>query len=704
MNLTINRSLSQVRLICIHLIILIPLTIFIAFYNLDAGASFGTGTGIDESWYIQVSQEMKQTGQWWLPTREGIPFFYKPPLKFWITALSSSIFGEDIKAYRGVDATIGVALLALTYTVACLTFNSLNAGFFAALSLIACYGFLFANGIRFATLDTLVLFFSSNALLLLKWSSDRAAELTKKQQIYLGCLTGLLIGLTVLTKSVLGYYVFGVYGAWFLIGGNWITRLKQSQWYFTSLLALSVFIPLCWFLPHALITEGAWSRMFGYELVGRFGKGFHNTYDRSYYWKAFLAGRYLPFYTTMAAVLFFAFYSLQRKNRDVAFFVIWTVLPFVIFTFLSSRLLWYVAPCYIPAAILNGGFVSLLIDEVAAVLLMESFSIQTLKQPLLSACALLVLIVAVFESGYYVSANVTRVAKGSPRMAIDEVVQDLLTFRKPALNVVYSGAPEMATRERIFTNMLGPKPGNLSAEAVPEAIQQSTAYAVISDFDQGMQLVKKIPFQAYRYLPPFDYPQGPEAIARPEGALILAGSQDSNSLRKLSHFKPRKTVLKLSADRRQCHATGQDAAQGSKTPPKLSLNSSINCQFEGDRLLNSAPTRLALSIGQVLEKDSPPLALEISINHTRLAILDPFRSRLENYSFNLPAGTWFEGDNSVHLSLLNNNPGSDYQRSHVANRLLVNWLVIDFAPESDTEATKSAMGVKKIDHTSRHSG
>src|SRR5947208_11820127 len=41
----------------------------------------------DETKYSQVVREMRATGEWFLPTLEGVPFTHKPPLHFWIVDL-----------------------------------------------------------------------------------------------------------------------------------------------------------------------------------------------------------------------------------------------------------------------------------------------------------------------------------------------------------------------------------------------------------------------------------------------------------------------------------------------------------------------------------------------------------------------------------------------------------------------------------------
>ncbi len=48
----------------------------------------------DEGRYVGVAWEMVRSGHWLVPTLDGLPYFHKPPLFYWITATSLSWFGN----------------------------------------------------------------------------------------------------------------------------------------------------------------------------------------------------------------------------------------------------------------------------------------------------------------------------------------------------------------------------------------------------------------------------------------------------------------------------------------------------------------------------------------------------------------------------------------------------------------------------------
>jgi 4-amino-4-deoxy-L-arabinose transferase-like glycosyltransferase len=676
-------SVDQVRLAVLHGIILIPLALFLAFYKLDAGANLGTGTGIDESWYIQVAQEMKASGKWWLPTREGEPFFYKPPLNFWLTALSSEVLGNTIASYRVVGAAVGVAFVALAYLVGAALFTSLNAGFCSALVLLSTKGFLFLNGIRFATLDTLVTFLSALALLVMYRAVSQGPELAQSGQRRLGLVAGGLLGLAVLTKSVLGYYVYGIFGLWFLLfGKSTVRRALELKSFFFVTVAISIIVPALWFLPHMLFTPGAWHRMVGYELISRFGNGLHNSSNWLLYWDSFKAQRYLPFYTSLAAVAFCLLRSIYQRDRSLALFVIWAVVPFLVFTALSSRLVWYVAPCYFPGAILCGGFIGLMIDRgIACSLTPGGQGWAPLRRIALGAVSLMIVGVGGWETVSYLAATATRVIQGSPRLAIDELVHELKTIRDPVRVISYS-APSLATRERIFPPLLqAPHVGVVSNDEAITAANQSDAYVVFTSVDRAPALLKALPFAAYRYLPPVTFPQGPGAVYREDGLVAIVGARKVEHLEGIS-LKQKKVVLKLLEDGRTCHEIFRGRGQRPSQTFLFERGAVQQCQFEGDPLLHSVRTKVRLNLGLKLYHDAgQQLSLQVYANYRLVGVVDSLRRRIDEYSFSVPAGAWSEGGNSVYISLVER--GKDSIDPHLANqaRLLMRWAAVDLDPQ-----------------------
>lgn len=59
----------------------------------------------DEGRYVGVAWEMVRSGDWLTPTLNGLPYFHKPPLFYWITALSLSASAVNAMAALMKPAT-----------------------------------------------------------------------------------------------------------------------------------------------------------------------------------------------------------------------------------------------------------------------------------------------------------------------------------------------------------------------------------------------------------------------------------------------------------------------------------------------------------------------------------------------------------------------------------------------------------------------
>ncbi|MEO8524987.1 MAG: glycosyltransferase family 39 protein [Caldimonas sp.] len=70
----------------------------------------------DEGRYVGVAWEMLRSGDWLVPTENGLPFFHKPPLFYWLTAGAMRVFGPSLWAARCaplLGALLGAAALYL---------------------------------------------------------------------------------------------------------------------------------------------------------------------------------------------------------------------------------------------------------------------------------------------------------------------------------------------------------------------------------------------------------------------------------------------------------------------------------------------------------------------------------------------------------------------------------------------------------------
>ncbi|WP_234393510.1 ArnT family glycosyltransferase [Francisella noatunensis] len=69
----------------------------------------------DETRYSEVAREMLANHNFIVPYIDGIIFFHKPPLVYWITCIFMSIFGENTWGARLVNPVLLGICLIFTY-------------------------------------------------------------------------------------------------------------------------------------------------------------------------------------------------------------------------------------------------------------------------------------------------------------------------------------------------------------------------------------------------------------------------------------------------------------------------------------------------------------------------------------------------------------------------------------------------------------
>lgn len=79
-----DRLLLSLFLLCV----LIPGTIGVSLFDRDEG------------WYAQITREMVESGDWIIPRYRGESLYFKPPLMYWCTALSTALLGWSEFALR----------------------------------------------------------------------------------------------------------------------------------------------------------------------------------------------------------------------------------------------------------------------------------------------------------------------------------------------------------------------------------------------------------------------------------------------------------------------------------------------------------------------------------------------------------------------------------------------------------------------------
>jgi len=181
--------------------------IVLAWLVLQIGGLFSPGLLDDvDSVYIEIAREMLHRHDYVTPYIDGIRFFDKPPLMYWMAAGSMKIFGEVDWAARLPLAIAVLGLLLAVYGLGCRLYGERGA-FYAALILGTAVGpYLYT---RFFIPDIMIALWMTLGVWCFLVGMEGAAR-AQVQEARLGATTwaavafGAVLGLNLLTKGLIG--------------------------------------------------------------------------------------------------------------------------------------------------------------------------------------------------------------------------------------------------------------------------------------------------------------------------------------------------------------------------------------------------------------------------------------------------------------------------------------------------------------------
>lgn len=313
-----------------------------------------------EGRYGEIGRKMMELGDWVTPWHQyGVPFWGKPPLSFWMTALSLDWFGVNEFAARLPHFLAGLATAACVWNAA--RARSAEEGLMAAAVLGTGLLFFLSSG---AVMTDAALVLGTTMATAGAWLAMRGT--TPEQRRRQGWMAFIGGALGILAKGPLALVLVGapllLWAAWC---GRWRTLWEALPWVRGVLLMTALGAP--WFVAAEWKTPGFFEYFFVGEHFHRFatpgwagdlyGKAHHEP--KGMIW-VFAAGACMPWTVVLPAL------ALWRRLRGPAapivaapeprgpwavtdqeearFVALWAVVPLLFFT-ASSNIIWtYVLP------------------------------------------------------------------------------------------------------------------------------------------------------------------------------------------------------------------------------------------------------------------------------------------------------------------------------------------------------------------------
>jgi 4-amino-4-deoxy-L-arabinose transferase len=351
--------------------LLLLLLVFILVYLLPLGARplFMP----DETRYAEIPREMIASGNWVVPHLNGLLYFEKPVLGYWIHAAAQLVFGETRFAVRfpSALATGLSALLVLLLARAPARVDPRRS--LGALAALIFLTFLAVAGIgTFAVLDNLLSLFLTLALAGFFWASEAAAGSRRERGFLI--VAGIGCGLAFLTKGFLALAVPAlVVSSYLLWQKRWRDLLRMS--WLPLLVALLVALP--WSLAVHWQAPDFWNYFFWEEHVRRFFSGTAQHKQPPWYFLAVLPAMVLP-WTFLAPILWkglrTSIQSSQQQQNLRRYAICWLILPLLFFSASRGKLMTYILPCLPALAILMAAT----FDRLGSTLSQKAFKVGAL--------------------------------------------------------------------------------------------------------------------------------------------------------------------------------------------------------------------------------------------------------------------------------------------------------------------------------------
>lgn len=293
----------------------------------------------DEGRYSEISREMAASGDWVTPRLNGIKYFEKPPLQYWASAASFTLFGESAFTARIYTALCGLlALVAVGFTARRLAGG--DGALLAVGVLLSSPYFLGLGGV--VTLDMGLTAWTTIAVCAFLLAVTGPEDGRRRWML----LAWAGMALAVLSKGLIGI-VFPAAAIFLhcLVNRDW-RLVRKLEWARGVALFLAIAAP--WFVLVSLANPEFPQFFFVHEHFERFLTKSHRREEPWWYFWPILFVGFLPWMVTLVPA---ALDGWRREAGGTAFpwrrfAILWTAFVMLFFSASGSKLPAYILPVF----------------------------------------------------------------------------------------------------------------------------------------------------------------------------------------------------------------------------------------------------------------------------------------------------------------------------------------------------------------------
>tara|TARA_R110002073_G_scaffold240208_7_gene401880 strand:- start:1722 stop:4169 length:2448 start_codon:yes stop_codon:yes gene_type:complete len=311
----------------------------------------------DETRYAEIPREMIATGNWVLPQLNFHTYYDKPPLVYWLCAISFKLFGITETAARLVPALAALATIASTMWFGARVFGK-RIGLLSGVVLLLSAGFAFTS--RYLLLDGVMTLFISLSLF-------TAYEAICSGKVKLGwwLLSAVFCGLGFLTKGPVALVLW--LPPVFVFAWLSDTYAKPRWWQYGMIGGVTLAIAMPWMIAVSLQDASFLTEFFYTHNLKRFAGGFHRQPIWYFVPVLLVAGHPWSFLAVPYAHFLFRQSGESRYQRPavVGYLLLWSVWCFVFFSLSRCKLPTYLLPAAPAFALMVGHYLDYVLDGSA---------------------------------------------------------------------------------------------------------------------------------------------------------------------------------------------------------------------------------------------------------------------------------------------------------------------------------------------------
>lgn len=307
----------------------------------------------DEGRYVEIPREMVITGDYITPRLNGVKYFEKPVLFYWLESFSIKLFG-----LRGYTLRLWPALFSL---FGCLAVYVAGRRLYGRRSGLIAAAVLATNLLYYGLGRAIILDMPVSVLLtaaLLSFLIGMHEVPGPRRRLYLWSFYA-FSALAVLTKGLIGMLIPGmVIGAWIMVLGEW--RVLKTM-YLPTGLALFLLIAAPWHIMVGRANPEFFHFYFIQEHFLRYLTTMHSRYQPPWFFIPIILLGLFPWSVFLVQAIKHNLPSTWRErheHRDALFLILWAGLVFLFFSASGSKLVPYILPVFPPLALLIGRYLS----------------------------------------------------------------------------------------------------------------------------------------------------------------------------------------------------------------------------------------------------------------------------------------------------------------------------------------------------------